>query len=161
MFTVVAAEPKDLDGIADLLDELDRYYGGTATQPRDQASRQINDALFSEFPAGYALIVRDGDSLAGFASYSFLWPAAGLTRSLYLKELYVAQSHRGQGLGKLLMTALLDTATKHGCSRVEWTADDDNPDAQAFYAALNLPQLPSKIFYRASSAQMSKQVSGG
>src|SRR6266581_9292618 len=30
-----------------------------------------------------------GARLTGFAAYSFLWPAIGLTRSLYLKELYV------------------------------------------------------------------------
>ena len=35
----------------------------------------------------------------GMASYSFLWPAAGLTRSLYLKELYVAQDWQRQGIG--------------------------------------------------------------
>jgi GNAT superfamily N-acetyltransferase len=40
------------------------------------------------------------------ASYSFLWPAAGVTRSLYLKELYVAQDWQRQGIGKLLMDSL-------------------------------------------------------
>jgi hypothetical protein len=40
------------------------------------------------------MLAWDGDDLAGFAAYSFLWPAVGLTRSLFLKELYVAEAAR-------------------------------------------------------------------
>jgi GNAT superfamily N-acetyltransferase len=55
----------------------------------------------------------------GFASYSFLWPAAGLTQSLYLKELFVTAKARRQGVGQALMERLIDIAKKAGCSRVE------------------------------------------
>jgi GNAT superfamily N-acetyltransferase len=86
--------------------------------------------------------------VAGIAAYSFLWPAVGSTRSLYLKELYVPAAYRGQGVGKLLMHAVFETAAKLGCSRVEWTTDTSNTVAQAFYARLGLPRHPSKVFYR-------------
>jgi RimJ/RimL family protein N-acetyltransferase len=46
------------------------------------------------------------------------------------------------------MSALFEVAVKHGCSRVEWTTDRDNPGAQAFYDRLGVPLLASKIFYR-------------
>jgi GNAT superfamily N-acetyltransferase len=77
-----------------------------------------------------------------------LWPAAGLTRSLYLKELYVAVAHRLAGTGALLMRAIFGTARKHACSRVEWTTDTANTAAQDFYGNLGLPKHPSKVFYR-------------
>jgi GNAT superfamily N-acetyltransferase len=83
------------------------------------------------------------------AAYSFLWPAAGLTRSLYLKELYVGERYRRHGAGELLMRALFEMAGQRGCSRVEWTTDSGNAGAQAFYEMLRLPRRPSKIFYRA------------
>jgi ribosomal protein S18 acetylase RimI-like enzyme len=86
--------------------------------------------------------------VAGLATYSFVWPARGVTRSLYMKELYVAGAYRGQGVGKLLMRAIFETAAQRGCSRVEWTTDTDNVAAQDFYAKLGLPSRPSKIFYR-------------
>ncbi|MGO9277739.1 MAG: GNAT family N-acetyltransferase [Streptosporangiaceae bacterium] len=53
-----------------------------------------------------------------------------------------------QWAGKMLMQAVFDGASKHGCSRVEWTTDRDNSGAQAFYATLRLPTEPSKVFYR-------------
>jgi GNAT superfamily N-acetyltransferase len=90
----------------------------------------------------------DDDELVGLASYSFLWPAAGVTRSLYLKELYVAQARRRQGIGKLLMENLFAVATKHRCSRVEWTTDQESKEAQRFYAELGVPIHDDKLFYR-------------
>jgi GNAT superfamily N-acetyltransferase len=71
-----------------------------------------------------------------------------LGASLYLKELYVAEAYRRAGVGRLLMDGLHDFARRRGLSRVEWTTDVGNHDAQAFYAALGAEPLRSKIFYR-------------
>ncbi|WP_433345436.1 GNAT family N-acetyltransferase [Micromonospora sp. CA-111912] len=79
------------------------------------------------------MLTWDAQALAGLGTYSFLWPAVGPTRSLYPKELYVAQTARGRGVG-LLMDGLIDVAVANSCSRIEWTTDRDNTLAQRFYA---------------------------
>lgn len=106
--------------------------------------------LFADPPSAYALLAWDGDQLVGMAAYSFMWPAAGVTTSLYLKELYVAADRRGSGVGRAVMTELVRIAAERACSRVEWTADADNPDAQRFYERLGYSPATSKIFYRAA-----------
>ena len=148
MINVSPAGPDDVLPIAALLEEMDRFYGAADAQPSGERVRQINEALFSRSPAASALLARDGDQLAGIATYSFLWPAVGLTRSLYLKELYVGERYRCQGVARLLMQTLLEVATRHGCSRVEWTTDISNTGAQAFYEKLGMDAYPSKVFYR-------------
>ena len=148
VITVSPAAPGDVPAMAGLLEEMDRFYGVTETEPIEERTRQISDALFTSPPAACALLAWDGPTPAGFAAYSFLWPAVGLTRSLYLKELYVAQAYQRNGVGTLLMRSLFETASKHGCSRVEWTTDATNRGAQDFYQELGVPPLPSKIFYR-------------
>lgn len=148
MITLSPATRGDVDAMAALLEEMDRFYGATSVEPLDQRVRQISVALFSKPPAAQALLARDGSELVGIASYSFLWPAVGLTRSLYLKELYVAEAYRRQGVGKLLMRSLIGVATESGCSRIEWTTDTGNVEAQVFYDKLGVPALPSKLFYR-------------
>jgi GNAT superfamily N-acetyltransferase len=127
---------------------MDRYYGATDLGPFDERTAQIRQALFGEAPAASALLAWHETDLVGMASYSFLWPAAGVTRSLYLKELYVAQRWQRQGIGKLLMDGLLTVAAKHGCSRVEWTTDRESEGAQRFYAKLGVPVNGGKLFYR-------------
>ena len=148
VIAVSPAGPADVLAMAALLEEMDRYYGATGTEPLGERVRQINEAVFASPPAAHALLAWDGTQIVGIAAYSFLWPAVGLTRSLYLKELYVGEEYRRRSVGKLLMQALFEVAGKHGCSRVEWTTDRDNPDAQAFYERLGLPAHPAKVFYR-------------
>jgi GNAT superfamily N-acetyltransferase len=148
VITVSPAGSRDAAAIAALLEDLGRFYGATESEPLDRRIRQINEAIFTSPPTAYALLARDGDQVAGLAAYSFLWPAVGAARSLYMKELYVPDAYRRQGVGKLLMRAIFETAATLGCNRVEWTTDTGNTAAQAFYARLGLPAYPSKIFYR-------------
>lgn len=141
------AEPGDAEAIAALCAEMDEFYGGK-TAPIELRLSQIRAALFTDPPAAWALLAWEGSELAGLASYSFLWPAVGLTTSMYLKELYVAAAFRRLGIGSLLMQGLSGIVAERGCSRVEWTTDRDNPGAQAFYAALGAEPATSKLFYR-------------
>lgn len=150
MATLAPARPEDVVPIAHVLEELDHFYGGSRTEPLDEQAAQINDALFGKIPAAYALLAWDDEKLAGLATYSFLWPAAGLTRSLYLKELYVVETYQRSGIGKQLMDELHNIAAAHRCSRVEWTTDAPNSGAQNFYAKIGVPPEASKIFYRST-----------
>src|SRR5438270_12118973 len=96
------AEHRQVRSMAVLLAEMDRFYEAADVEPLGQRIRQITDARFGEPPAAHALLAWDDAQLAGLATYSFLWPAVGVTRSLYLKELYVAAAHRRNGIGTLL-----------------------------------------------------------
>ncbi len=148
MITVKHAEPADAEAIVRLAEEMDRFYGATGTESSELRMTQVNEALFGAAPYAKTILAFDDGQLIGFASYSFLWPAAGLTRSLYLKELYVADRARRKGAGKLLMRHLYEIAVRHDCSRVEWTTDEGNADARRFYAELGAPVNESKLFYR-------------
>ncbi|MQY16523.1 hypothetical protein SRB5_67220 [Streptomyces sp. RB5] len=141
------ATAQDVGLISVLLGETEGHYGGDPS-PRDPA--QIRGALFGPRPAATVLLAEDGDAgVLGFASYTFHWPASGAHTSLFLKELYVRDHGRRRGVARALMERLTDIARELGCTRVEWTADTDNPQALALYEALGVPPKPDKIFYRA------------
>jgi GNAT superfamily N-acetyltransferase len=84
----------------------------------------------------------------GWLMIKFEWPAAGAEASLYLKELFIRETARRRGLATAFMAKLREVATEAGCSRVEWTADRDNPPALALYEALGATQREGKVFYR-------------
>jgi GNAT superfamily N-acetyltransferase len=158
VISITNAEPEDAEALARLAEEMDRFYGASEFESLEVRVRQIREALFSNSPSAHSLLVWDSGRLTGFASYSFLWPAVGLTRSLYLKELYVVEEARRKGIGKLLMQNLYDIAVKHNCSRVEWTTDSDNPCAQQFYSELGVPAKESKLFYRIEGEDLKRQA---
>jgi GNAT superfamily N-acetyltransferase len=146
--TLLPARQADVPAVTALLAEKDLFYGTEPTGSTAAREHQVSAALFGDPPAAQALLAWHGDELAGIAAYTFLWPAAGVTRSLYLKELYVAGRHRRAGVGGWLMNGLSDIARRHDCSRMEWTTDETNEDAQRFYAELGARVVNSKLFYR-------------
>ena len=73
--TISPATPDDIPAMSRLLAEMDQFYGSPATDPEQAREQQIRQALFSQTPAGHALLARCSQQLAGLAAYSFLWPA--------------------------------------------------------------------------------------
>ncbi|MGK5548658.1 N-acetyltransferase family protein [Streptomyces sp. URMC 127] len=140
------AVEQDADVIAQLIGEIEAYYGGK--NPAINAD-EVRARLFGTRPVATVLLARDGGGqVLGMASYSFLWPAAGADASLYLKELFVREGARRRGVATALMDQIRHEATNSACTRVEWTADRDNGAAQAFYAALGARPHDGKAFYR-------------
>lgn len=143
---ISTATEADVEVISVILGEVEAYYGGAPTPVNPG---QIRAALFGDRPAATVLLARDSGLVVGMASYSLVWPAAGADTSLYLKELYVRESARRRGVARALMAALRKEAGALGCSRIDWTADLDNPPALALYAALGAEPHQGKVFYRA------------
>lgn len=143
-----SATAADVPAIVGLKEELDRFYGVFAFEADEQRSTKVHEALFGDSAMAKVLLAWDDTDLVGMAAYSLLWPASGVTRSLFLKELFVRDRWRGRGVGRRLMEELRRTATELGCSRMDWTADIGNVDAQHFYERLGFERLPSKIYYR-------------
>ncbi|KQX51504.1 MULTISPECIES: cyclophane-containing RiPP N-acetyltransferase HaaN [unclassified Streptomyces] len=148
--TIRPAEQRDVHAVAELIEEIERFYGSTGIQPFEERRAQVEEALFGAPPLASALLVEgEAGDIVGLAAYSFLWPAAGSTHSLFLKELYVRDTLRRQGIGARLMDELRAlAAARPGCGRVEWMTDHDNPAARAFYKSLGFAEFDGKIIYR-------------
>ncbi|WP_431968803.1 N-acetyltransferase family protein [Actinacidiphila sp. bgisy160] len=145
MAQVTPATEKDAEEISRLIGEIEVYYGGDYAPGNVD---QIRAALFGAHPAATVLLARDGEDVLGMASFSLLWPAAGADTSAWMKELYVRDQARGRGVGRALLDAVRTAAQELGCTRLEWTADTDNPTALGFYEALGVPVNGGKVVYR-------------
>lgn len=74
------------------------------------------------------------DRQIGFARY-----ATDHTRFAYLMDVYVLESHRGQGLGQWLIACTLEHPSIARCRRLLLTTRD----AQEFYRPLGFSELPN------------------
>jgi ribosomal protein S18 acetylase RimI-like enzyme len=85
-------------------------------------------------PTHHLLVAYDGaDTPLGFVSgVELTHPDKGTEMFLY--ELGVDESARGQGVGRTLVQALAALAREHGCYDMWVLADADNAAAQATYA---------------------------
>ncbi|MEV4134025.1 N-acetyltransferase [Dactylosporangium sp. NPDC049742] len=143
------AEPSDAEAVATMIEEIERYYGATTIQPFEERLVQVKVALFGTPPLACCMLALAGGEVVGLAAYSFLWPAAGSTYSLFLKELYVRPEGRRLGTGTRLMQEVQAVAAnRQECSRVEWMTDRDNDGARAFYRDLGFEEFGGKVNYR-------------
>lgn len=70
--------------------------------------------------------------IAGFALWFFIY-STWQGRSLYLEDLYVRPTARGNGAGVALLRELASHALSTGCARFQWQALDWNKPAIDFY----------------------------
>lgn len=135
---------------------LDYYRVPKATEGQEQ---RILSLLLKERHMACHL-AHDGDTPVGFATWGLSFPA-GPGVSLVMKELFVSESARGKGVGRTLLSALIDVAMEEGCERFDWATDGDNSGAQAFYKAIGAP-ANAKVSYRIPKealATFKKQIS--
>ena len=100
------------------------------------SQEQLFEDGFGENPC-YELFVADSDAagVVGIALYFYNY-STWKGKFLYLEDLVVAEAHRGNGLGKMLLDALVKEAKANGANRVGWQVLDWNEPAIKFYESL-------------------------
>ncbi|KAF0711099.1 Aste57867_5398 [Aphanomyces stellatus] len=92
----------------------------------------LRETLFQHQYAHVVIASVDGQAV-GFALYFFNYSTFLSKPGLYLEDLYVRPTVRGQGVGTTLMKHLATLAVAKGCGRMEWSAIDWNTPAINFY----------------------------
>jgi GNAT superfamily N-acetyltransferase len=128
------AAPADVAVILELILELARYERAEAEVVATAVD--LNEALFGEAAVASCHVAELDGTTVGFALW-FRNFSTWLGRpGIYLEDLYVRPEARGHGLGRALLSELVDIARAHGYGRVEWSVLDWNAPAIGFYQAL-------------------------
>ena len=89
----------------------------------------------------------DGRPDCRVAVMNVTFPAFELTRSLYIRDLYVTKHARGCGVGTALVKAGARLALSEGFSAVEWTTKTGNAAARRMYESCGAGRL-DRTYYR-------------
>jgi ribosomal protein S18 acetylase RimI-like enzyme len=125
-------------GDAEKIHALARELAGAVgdTPPGLEAVRARLSELLEE-PRARVLVVEDDDgAVVGAAS---LWIKPDLAHGdtvIEVPMLVVAENHRREGVGKLLMEEIQRLAAEHGAGIIELVATGDNRPARDFYRSL-------------------------
>lgn len=132
--TIGFATHADLPALADLLGELFGLESDFAPDRDKQLAglRQILDTP----AAGRLFVLRIDDKVAGMANALVTISTAEGGPVLLLEDVIVSRSHRGGGLGRLLVEHVLAWARSEGMTRVTLLADHANAAALEFYDRL-------------------------
>jgi len=119
---------------------------------------QLADALFGPNPMTHVIWVEVAGHPVGFASYYRTYSTFLARPGLWLDDLYVKATYRGQGLGKALIQHLCHIAQAQGCQRIDWFVDGENEPGIQFYEHMGGILSPGLRACRLDRAGIEHQV---
>jgi GNAT superfamily N-acetyltransferase len=108
----------------------------------------LRETLFGTRPAAEVLLAYETDEPVGFAIYFFNYSTFMGRPGLYLEDLFVRPSVRGQGFGRALLAHLAQIAIERNCGRMEWAVLDWNEPAIGFYKRLGAVPMDDWTVFR-------------
>ncbi|WP_297338043.1 GNAT family N-acetyltransferase [Algoriphagus sp.] len=132
MYTIRAGKIEDLPRVLELIKELALY---------EKAPEQVTNTLemmekdgFGEHPV-FGLFVcekNENQEIIGIAIYYYRY-STWKGKRMYLEDIVVTESERGNGAGKLLFDRIMQQALEANCTGMMWQVLDWNKPAINFY----------------------------
>lgn len=121
---------EDVPQVFDLILELAEYENGS-DQVINSVEQMKKDG-FGDNPIYGLLVAEEDDAILGSAIYYYRY-STWKGKRMYLEDLIVTESQRGQGIGQLLFDEVLEIGRKTECSGMMWQVLDWNEPAINFY----------------------------
>lgn len=140
------ATPADVPTVAALIRDLAEYERLSHALVLDET--RLCDHLFGPRPYCECLIAEAAGEPVGFALFFHNYSTFLARPGIYLEDLFVKPSHRGDGHGKALLRALAKLAVERGCGRLDWSVLDWNEPAIGFYRRIGAKPEDEWTVYR-------------
>ncbi len=144
--TIRDAVASDSQTILDFIIELAVYE--KAEHEVKTNVEETREAIFGKNSTVKALICEEDGVAIGYAVYFYNYSTWLGKNGIYLEDLYVSQSKRGNGAGKTILKYLAKKALAENCGRFEWSCLDWNTPSREFYESLGAVAQTEWVGYR-------------
>ena len=90
----------------------------------------------------------DIEETNGFALFFHNYSTFLARPGIYLEDLFVFPEHRGNGIGKSLLSRLAEITVERKCGRLDWSVLDWNEPAILFYQSIGARPMSDWTQYR-------------
>jgi GNAT superfamily N-acetyltransferase len=151
-YSIRPAKPKDIPDLLRLVKELADFGGDLKKVAATESD--YTDLFFAENPVAESLVAEVDNQIVAHAVFFRTSSTYAGKPGLYLEDLYVQKSFRGQGIGKSLFHAVVKIAQERNYCRVEWKTYSWNKDAIAFYELHGATPQTTHTEYKLSRSAM-------
>lgn len=132
MISIRPGTRADMPQVFDLVMEL-AVYELAADQVTNSLEQMIEDG-FGDQPLFSFLVAEDTEinKIVGISLCYYRY-STWKGKRLYLEDIIVTESHRGYGIGKMLLEATIEMARQTKCTGMMWQVLDWNEPAIGFY----------------------------
>jgi GNAT superfamily N-acetyltransferase len=128
---IEAISPEQMQMLLPMIVAYQRFY------EVEEIDEERNRAFFSRFLApskdGMLLGAWRGEQLIGYACLYWHFTSLVPAETVLMNDLYVDESHRGEGVGRALIEASAEVARGRGAHHLEWATAPGNQTAQRLY----------------------------
>ena len=160
-FEIRMAGPADGDDLVRLFHEADLHYWGDGSPSLDATDRHVRTTVLGEGHGCEIVVALEAGRAVAFATFAILFKAPNLSGQLFLKDLFTSAEVRGKGIGEKMMRYVAKVAVERGCSRFDWTTEEDNPRALAFYDRLGAKRVTDKVYFRLDKERLAAFAADG
>ncbi len=121
------ADENDFPAIVGLIQEFAHFQKSADKVTITAEQMQLEKHLFNCFVAE-----NEQHEIIGFATYFFSY-YSWTGKALYLDDLYVKESCRGNSVGTQLFNAVIELAKESNCIKLRWQVSNWNKNAINFY----------------------------
>jgi GNAT superfamily N-acetyltransferase len=123
----------------------------------------LDTALFGQSPVAEALIAErntdsGGSEILGYALFFPTFSSFLTSTGVWLEDLFVRPAHRGEGVGRALLSAVATRVRERGGERLEWAALDWNELALGFYRRIGARTMDEWITHRLDGAALERMA---
>lgn len=124
------ATETDFPAVLDLIKGLAAFQGTP-----EKVSNTVEQMITDKHLFDCILAENEQQEIVGIATYFYAY-YTWTGKALYLDDLYVKESCRGQRVGSLVLDKFFEIARENNCTKVRWQVSDWNEPAIAFYKKL-------------------------
>lgn len=129
--------PATIDDVPAIMRLLADDALGQARESADEAVYKAAFAAIARDPNNTLFVIDAGGAVAGCAQLTIISGLArGAATRAQIEAVRIGSGHRGEGLGRWFMGALIEAARERGCKLVQLTSDKRRGDAHRFYESL-------------------------
>ena len=129
-FTLRPATLNDYPAIVEMFKEFSHFEHLDERLTNTVERMKAESVYFNCFVA-----VNTEQEIVGYATYFFSY-FTWTGKSLYMDDLYVRESYRANGIGKMLLNKVIEFAKINGCHKLRWQVSDWNSPAIGFYKSM-------------------------
>jgi ribosomal protein S18 acetylase RimI-like enzyme len=146
----------DVPAVAALFSEMQRHYRRPVTDAQAREAAMLACQPVRAMFDPRVLVAEVDGAIVGSIVLNVTFPAFELSRSLYIRDLYVAGSMRRCGVGQALVQAAAHLTYAQGFSAIDWTTETSNTAARQMYESCGARVLP-RTYYRLAREDMTSE----
>lgn len=147
------SSPADVATITDLVAGFRDFMG--SDKPDKATIEVVVSELVGDRNTEFILV---GEPPIGFCQVRYRLSVWTGTEDAWIEDVYVDESARGNGYGRMLCEAAIQSAVGRGCKRIQLDVNQDNKAAIALYESLNFVTIHNEDKWEAADLMMTRQL---